>query len=288
MRPRLKRPWHMGSAVLCTGLGLALGVAADEAALPSCLRQDYSLPQSPDFGHTKPQPYAPDEMACWLDVAQARDGQWMLLDVREGTTPQRAVLPGAAALPLMSLADRRYLREQPLVLVGTGVDLRKLTTACVALRAQGFLRVRVLLGGARSWTRKDGGDLVGPAEFWSGAMDGQWRIVGVGLDGDQVAALPFPPEANLPHTVDGPALRKALNDAERVNPLAPHNQWLVVAADGVQQQAALARSQQAPQEPPIRPLAWLGGGWAAYRAYLNQQQLSAAHAGRALPRVCGS
>lgn len=285
---RTPRPRASGAAMLCALSLVTHWAAAQEPDVQACLRGDYSQPAIPVFGHATPKPYSAEEKACWIDVQEARKGGWTLLDVRDVAMSAGAFLPGTVALSLSAVADRKYLREQSLVLVGTGVDLRALTGSCVALRAQGFTRVRTLLGGARSWNRKQGGDLLVPQEFWLGAMDGQWRIVSVGLGADQVADLAIPPEVTVPASTDGVALRKALADAERARPSEPHHQWLLVAPDGAGQQVALARWQQIPQDQDMKPLAWLEGGWTGYRAYLNQQQQSAAHAGRALPRVCGS
>lgn len=288
MDGRTSRPGLAGAAMLCALSLVTHWAAAQELQEQACLREDYSQPTIPVFGHAAPKPYSAQEQACWIGAQEARDEGWMRLDVRDLAMPARAALPGTVALSLSAVADRKYLREQPLVLVGTGVDLRALTQSCMALRAQGFTRVRTLLGGARSWNQKSGEDLLTPQELWLGAMDGQWRIVGVGLGVDQVADLPIPPEVTLPASTDGLALRTAIAHAERVRPSERHHQWLVVAPDGPGQQTVLVRWQQLPREQGMAPLAWLNGGWTTYRAYLNQQQQSAAHAGRALPRSCGS
>lgn len=289
MNDRPSCPRLIGAAMLCAlSLVTDRAAAAQEPEAQACLREDYSQPAIPVFGHVTPKPYSAEEKACWIGVQEARDEGWMQLDVREVAMSARTLLPGTVALSLSSVAGRKYLREQPLVLVGTGVDLRALTSSCVALRAQGFARVRTLLGGARSWNQKPGGDLLIPQEFWLGAIDGQWRIVSVGLRADQIADLPIPPEVALSASTDSVGLRKALADAERAKPSELHHQWILVAPDGVGQQVALARWQQIPHQQGMKPLAWLEGGWTGYRTYLNQQQQSAAHAGRALPRICGS
>ena len=173
-------------------------------------------------------------------------------------------------------------------MVGTGVDLRALTTACLSLRKQGFSKVQVLLGGARSWARIQSVDMVTPQEAWLGALDGQWRLIGIGLRPEQVQSLVGKPEVILPSSVDDAALVQALNDAERARPLGSHQQWLLLTPNQASGQSLLARLQQTPHKPGARALAWLSGGWDSYNAYLQQQQQSAAHAGRPLPRSCGS
>ncbi len=264
------------------------GAAVQEPDAQTCLRADYSPAVIPAFGHVQPLPYSADETACWLDVQKAHGGDWTLLDVREVGVSERTPLSGTVAMSLASLADRKYLRDQPLVLVGTGVDLRVLTRSCMALRQQGFARLRVLLGGARSWHRTRGVDMLTPQEVWLGGIDGQWRIVSVGLQADQVASLPIPPEITLSASVEGATLQHAILDTEKAKPSEPPHQWLVVASDDMAQQAVLVRWQQTVQVKESLPVAWLSGGWSDYRAYLDQQQHSAAHAGRALPSSCGS
>lgn len=288
MNGRHFSPWRVGLAMFCVA-SLAVTVAAAQVTdAQSCLRVDYSQPALPVFSHATPAPYSAREVACWINVQEAHGGGWMPLDVRDAALSARAPLTGVAALPLESVADRQYLREQPLVLVGTGVDLRALTKSCLTLRQHGFARLRVLVGGARSWSRTQQTDMLTPQEVWLGGLDGQWRIATVGLSPDQWASLPVPPEITLPASIERNALQRALADAERLRPSEPNRQWLVVVPDGTEQQALIVGWQQSPQDGGTRPVAWLSGGWVAYRAYLSQQQHSAANAGRALPHVCGS
>ena len=280
---RFLRPLVVGCMVVLSAT--VLPAWAQEPEVPACLRVDYPQPTVPEFGHTEALSYSTQETQCWVDVVEARRAGGMALDVREAAV---APLPGAVALPLPSVADRRYLRDQPLTLVGTGVDLRALTTACLSLRKQGFSKVQVLLGGARSWVQIQSVDMVTPQEAWLGALDGQWRLIGIGLPQEQVQSLVGKPEVNLPSSVDDAALVQALNDAERARPLGSHQQWLLLTPNQASGQSLLARLQQTPYKPGARALAWLSGGWDSYNAYLQQQQQSAAHAGRPLPRSCGS
>jgi len=262
-----------------------------------CQRGDYvvDLPSAPVTPPGKAAQYSAEQASCWMDAARYREATqhaaWMALDVREDGAAARTPLPGTTAVPLPALADKTYWRSQPLLLVGTGVDLRQLTQTCLALRQQGFAQVRVWLGGARSWQRSGQHDTVSPHEAWLGSADGQWRIVTVGLSPAQSASLPQPAAVELSTQTSAQALEQAMQAHMLAYPMAPQHQWLLVAADARQQQDLLARwaqLQTQAQTPLLRPLAGLAGGWPAYQNYLAQQQSWATHAGRRLVRPCGS
>lgn len=298
MMRRARRPLH-GAVVLmlCAWLVAAQCAPARQDAVSEeagCQRDDPAgfaatvLVRSQAFGRAVASTYSEAERACWIGVPEARGKDWVQLDVRDGAAAADGPLPLVAAVPLSSLADRSYLRDRPLVLIGTGVDLRALTDSCLALRAQGFVQVRVLLGGARHWSRApNASDMLPPQAFWRGALDGQWRIAGLGLQAHEAAELPVAPEIVLAAPSGASELAGALAEAERTLPSEAHHQWVVVAPDADAQQAALAQWQRDPPQPGARTVAWLEGGWAAYRTYRNQQLQSATHAGRALPRICG-
>ena len=96
-----------------------------------------------------------------------------------------------------------------------------------------------------------------------------------------------PPVLALP-TADAAGLRvlrQALDGSgDGGAPTSIPSFWLAVAADAADQARlqALWDLQQAAQ-----PLLWLHEGLDGYRRYLVQQHQLAAHAGRALPRLCG-
>lgn len=290
MRRSKFQTWVARAALLYAAGMSAWVSAADEPEAQACLRVDYPQAALPTFAQAVPAPYSSQETGCWTDTSEARRSQGMVLDVRDASLAARSPLQGTVALPLESIADRPYLRDQHLVLVGNGVDLRALTRHCLALQEQGFSRVRVLLGGVRSWSRTQRVDMLTAQEAWQGGADGQWRVISVGLGPDQIAALPVAPAVTLEASIDAAGIQKALAVAEGKRPLAPQEQWLVVSQDAEAQRALLPRWQQTINQTSTetRPVAWLEGGWTAYRSYLEQQKNSAAYAGRALPRACGA
>lgn len=248
--------------------------------------------------------YSKAERACWADWPQAQalaagpTGLW--IDVRDVGERHRLGLPGAVVLDPADVPGKTFLQGQSLVLVGTGVDLKLLSSHCVALRQSGrFKDVHVLLHGVRSWraagqtVQVQGAvlapDEISPRELWLGAADGLWRIVTIGLTQEQSEDLAVP----VALTASDADLEQALSalhaQAGRAIAREPQQRWLVVA--GTDKQLARARAlwrtrfaQTAPAA--LQPL-WLAGAWPAYADYLRQQRILAAHAGQPLPRLCG-
>lgn len=248
--------------------------------------------------------YGPAERACWADWAKAQalasgaDGQWV--DVRDAGARRLIALSGVVTVEPADLASKAFLQGQSLVLIGTGVDLKALSARCVALRQSGqFKDVHVLLHGTRAWRQAGqpaqldasalAPDVVSAQELWLGAADDQWRIAAIGLSDDQIKTLPVPPG----FIASGAQLKRDLTEwsvrARQSDPGEPHRRWLMVTATADQMAQARAvwnehfRSLAADTPFPL----WLDGAWPAYANYLQQQQNLAAHAGQALPRLCG-
>jgi uncharacterized repeat protein (TIGR01451 family) len=247
--------------------------------------------------------YTPEERACWVDWAQAQaignapGGQWV--DIRDAGALRQISLPGVVPVDLANVRDKAFLQGQSLVLVGTGVDLKTLSTQCVALReSKRFNSVHVLLGGVRRW-RTAGQpvlmhglvelpDEVTPQALWVGALNDQWKVVTLGLDASQIQTLPVPAAQVLALNGPMPQMMQTLF-AHLRGPAdtSAHRQWLVVAANPAQLAQVRAQwgAQQAAQ-PNANP-AWLQGAWPNHQEYMRQQRTLAAHVGQNLPRICG-
>jgi rhodanese-related sulfurtransferase len=260
------------------------------------------------------QPYSQAERACWIgwDEAQqlakqganARNVQW--LDVRETGAAQRLRLIGALAVPRQQVAHSAALRGLNLLILGEDVDLRALSRQCVAWReSRNFQDVHVVLGGVRAWrlagqpvqfdaraaNPPEPPEVLTPAAYWRGLAEGLWRIATLGVDATQAQALDHPVALALPAADAGAltTLRQTLAQTpkDKSPSETPAPSWLVVTNDAQTQAQlqALWNQQHTAQKTPA--VLWLGGGLRAYRAYLEQQQQIAAHAGHVLPRLCG-
>ncbi len=279
-------------------------LAQTEVRPLTCDRQDAEAYAPVLLGNADMAAYNEEERACWAEWGQAYatatgpNGLWV--DVRGAGARRLLSLPGAAAVDLADIPTRAFLKGQSLVLIGTGVDLKALSSQCVALRQSGqFKSVHVLLHGVRSWRQAgqpmqtDGGALLptdeaSAQEFWLGAANGQWRVAALGLGPDEQARLPL--SAAFAASADD--LSQAMADlaahVAQAEPLAAPQRWLVVAASSAQlaQAQTLWRQHAVARGLGLTPLTWLSGAWPAYANYLQQQQTLAAHAGRPLPRLC--
>jgi len=95
------------------------------------------------------------DLACRLSVSdlvawRQRPGT-TVVDVRSTQEYEQAHMDGAMHAPLGRLATLGFLRQQTMVLVGSGKAERELYAACARLKAQGFGAVRVLQGGLAQW-----------------------------------------------------------------------------------------------------------------------------------------
>ena len=247
-----------------------------------------------------PADYTDAERACWVDWTQARaladgpGGQWV--DVRETGAVRRLGLPGATAVNTADLADKAFLKGRTLVLVGTGVDLKALSSRCVDLRDSAqFKGVHVLLGGVRTWQQAnqpvlaDGSALpaqeASAQELWLGATGDLWQVAALGLSTPQMARLPVQRERLLDLGADPSRAMARLARHLQDERLPAPRQWLVIA--DTPERLAQARSLWRQRADGAQAPLWLAGAWPAYASYLEQQKTLAAHAGRPLPRLCG-
>lgn len=95
------------------------------------------------------------DLACQLPVSDLvawrhRPGT-TVVDVRSAQEFEQAHIDGAMHAPLGRLATLGFLRQQTMVLMGSGKAERELYVACARLKAQGFGAVRVLQGGLAQW-----------------------------------------------------------------------------------------------------------------------------------------
>jgi len=289
--------------------------AADPApAEQTCRRADAEAPTPVDMPLAPPAPPAPyteAERACWIGWREARQraaqgASWV--DVREAGAAQRLRLAGALAVPRAEVADKAALRGLDLLAVGDAGDLRALSRECAAWRQSGrFGAVHVVLGGVRAWrlagmpvqpdphaaTPPQPPTVVSAAEYRQGVADGLWRVVTLGIAPEDAHALAQPPVLALPaaNAAGLGALRQGLAGAgdATASEKAPPAAWLAVAADAAAQARlqALWEQRQTAQPASAPPVLWLQGGLDGYRSYIAQQHRLAAHAGHALPRLCG-
>lgn len=264
---------------------------------PSCLADAYAAQAAE---HAVPWPRQVPPMAltpgCWLEPAQWRQAGsgGMLVDVRP--LPQRRSAPIAHALQMdvQELAGKRFLQQEQILLLGTGLDHADLDTACRQLRGQGFGEVRALMGGAAA-LRPQGPvvqNLV-PRDWIAGLAQGaQWTVLSFSeaMKASPVEQHPVP-DGQMRQVTTPQGLPRAL-DAIATGPLADGRaQALVVIADApaepalhAQLASEMAARRQWPQDLPIY---WLQGGWQAYQAQVASMQAIGRTASHRLQAACG-
>lgn len=279
--------------VLACGIALA---SAGVAAFETCaLLPDEPMADSLDWSQERGAGSTDEERgaSCLIEADKASDEQaqrsitWV--DVRGAASIRRNPLPGVVEIPLADLPGKSFLRNERLILVGSGFDGRVLLESCRRLRAEGWRQVSVLHGGVRRWHAPlPLGDQVAVDELLQSPLDSHWRIVSVGLD--EAALSNTPPRASI-----------ALPDSQR------STAQLITAVDGLRHAAqagglstidvlivasghdATNRLRQTmAQAGSTKNVYWLEGGLAALRQYLKQQQRIAFAAGRSLKSPCGA
>jgi rhodanese-related sulfurtransferase len=117
----------------------------------SCRKESPLAPGVPGSDAAVAEP----DLACRLPVSdlvawRQRPGT-TVVDVRSAQEYEQAHIDGAMHAPLGRLATLGFLRQQTVVLVGSGKAERELYVACARLKAKGFGAVSVLQGGLAQW-----------------------------------------------------------------------------------------------------------------------------------------
>jgi rhodanese-related sulfurtransferase len=74
-----------------------------------------------------------------------------LIDLRGQAAHAQGAIEGSLSMSVAELRTKAFLKSRPVVLVGDGKGQRDLMAACTQLKAQGFTKAKVLLGGLPSW-----------------------------------------------------------------------------------------------------------------------------------------
>jgi len=296
-------------AVLAQAAGAALACRADSYAAHAADAQAPSWPRQ--------APAQALDAACWVTPAQLARSESaaappVLIDVRPRVARQSAPIANALEVELSELPHKRFLRQEPLVLVGTGLDYADLAAACRRLQAQGFASVRALRGGAAAWREASasGSPRLRPisASEWMASL-GQgirWTVLPLGdavlrapadripVPGGQVVAIPGAGAHGMA-AQDADRLASAVVRAYRgaltARQASPVPEAAIVVAgpaiDGTLRlriEQAIAAMDAASTGVPIY---WLQGGWQAYEHQAAQAAAIQQTAGHGLQAPCG-
>jgi rhodanese-related sulfurtransferase len=274
------------STLECTQLALAEVAAPRAVAVPP--REVRSEPVAP-YGE------------CWLDLAAAQawgGGTPTFVDVRPASEMRGVRIAGALQIPLSDLAGKSFLKNTPVVLIGSGFDDAELARACAELKRSGFVHARLLRGGVRAWSAAGQPlavvgpaqplDVIGPGEFHRHAFAAPWLVIGIDVRADDdlpsmLATLRrVEANASAPRAVAAVVQARAeiTDTPAAIRPSAV----VIVARDG----SSGAKWYEAIRRERLPDVLFLDGGLIGYQRFLSEQQSIAASAGKPLTRPCGS
>lgn len=268
----------------------------------SCRAEVHAVPAA-EAAADWPRQEAPMALtaACWVSPGELRrNGQAAtLIDVRPAPLRRAAPVAQALQMDLADLAGKRFLQQQQLVLLGTGLDTSALDLACRHLRAQGFDDVVALAGGAEATLRVQEPSVGPPLLQDLSARD--W-IVGLGQGvewsvlsssrGFQAASTARRPvsDAFWLQTEAGMLGRQLDALARRHAPGRYRKAVIVVvdaSAEAAQRIALQSHLQATDHWPQDLPVYWLSGGWQAYEAQVGHMQAIEKTASHRLQAPCG-
>lgn len=329
----------VGAALYCFA-GLPSGVQANDV---QAAQADELTCQANNYAAHQVQPQAPywprqvpaqrlDE-ACWVGadaiartMADSRAGpvagagKPVLVDVRPRSAQKASPLAGAMQLELADLASKRFLRQEPLVLLGSGLDYNNLNQVCQQLRQQGFAKVQAVRGGVNAWQAAASG--LGQQIYAIDASDwmaslGQgirWTVLSIGSALQQVPdeQLPVPRQQIVAIQADGKerdsqqamamaaAMAHAYQDASKRLQGSPLAEALIVVShtamadrqriqfeQALRDALASSASPRKPAQPSSIPLYWLQGGWQGYEQQVAQTAAIQQTASHRLQVPCG-
>lgn len=320
--------WPRALTTLTLVCGIAMGYSraahtAEANDSLSCQARSYAVQDTtgtPSVSWPKQAPVQALDMACWVNPAQLAESassKPIILDVRPRAARQSSPIAGALQMELSEVANKRFLQQEPLVLVGTGVDYMDLTAACQQLKRQGFAKVRVMQGGYAAW--RAGASEQHRWQFqpisardWIGSLSQglNWIVLAIGSAVLKAPADRIPvPMQQLVDVVPGKAAQRApagdaASDAEQLasalariyqetfstqsNPALPIAA-IVVADDAMSDTQRLHIEQSLAKVGSAVGTAiyWLQGGWHAYEQQVVETAAIQRTAHHKLQAPCG-
>ncbi|UYZ83142.1 rhodanese-like domain-containing protein [Entomomonas sp. E2T0] len=224
--------------------------------------------------------------SCWIKDSEitvlAQKETITLVDVRSKTEQKALPLNGLLDIPLSALPNKQFLKQQPIVLVGTGFDQVMLNKACIQLKQAGFTAVYALEGGAYVLDKSQQQHYeITPEQYWSGSMASPWKTIVIDIAEDDLQALPIKPFKQLVSTTDNVvlAIHQTLSQFNQLTPI----QLVLITQD----QATTKHWQQTLNNlTDSKQIVWLQGGVQNYNDYINQQQSIRNNAAKASIRSC--
>lgn len=307
---RLSGAGLVHALAVCVATLAAAPLRAQADAGPQSCRADSHAAQVAEPPVAWPRQAQPLALtpACWMTPAEWRGRlaapgahAAMLVDVRPAQHRRASPVTQALQMELPQLQGKRFLMQEEVILLGTGLDPADLDAACRQLRSKGFGGVKALLGGAATALHPmaPAGLQDLSASDWIASLGQglEWTVLSLSKALDASPAGQSPVDGQHTHRLaathdlaaqlNSIASRKAGSDRPEVSvPRA-----LVVIADASAEPELRARLAaqltSLGERPDAVPVYWLLGGWQAYRAQVASMQAIGQTAGHRLQAACG-
>lgn len=283
---------HAGSMMIAVSAVIAMtGHAETTEANAGCPQLLASAASVVSMDQPRPAPLSSGtKQSCEISFEELQAKPRTIIDVRDSNAYAKVSLQGALNLPVSSLRHRQFLKSQAIVLIDDGKTPSALVRACGELKEQGFIDIRVLIGGLRT-LHANGAALTADArsiqglyhltasEFDSEAGRPGWLTVGVDIDAVSGAKN----NVALHESIDTSSASKTIATQLRAMLARRADGVLILAAtnDTFKRESVVALSPAEASRVLI-----LTGGLEGQRRYQAQQASVVAQAGKPLVRPC--
>ena len=255
---------------------------------------------------------------CLVSWAAVQDAQRVVVDIRSATAYAQLSVAGSLNIPASSLKNREFLKPQSLLLIDDGKSTSTVQAICDDLADAGFKDVRALQGGLRTLHAMGQAVVGSPRQIEQlGTMTAKefhavvgrpgWQVMlvetgaeaatgtGVGIRTragagsgvsdtvNQAKALFIPVAKIIAEPVTPATLAHALSEATRetIHKNSATTVIIIGASDAlrIDSQAKFSAEHRA-------QILFLADSLDGYAAFLNQQNLMLAQAGKPLVRPC--
>ena len=227
---------------------------------------------------------------CLVSWAAVQNAGRVVVDIRSATAYAQLSAAGSLNIPASSLKNREFLKPQSLLLIDDGKSSSAVQGLCDDLADAGFKDVRALQGGLRT-LHAMGQPVIGSPrqieqlgmmtakEFHAVVGRPGWQVVGVGRGIVQAKELFIPVAKIIAEPVTPAALTHALTESFQKNSSTTFIIIGVTDALRIDSQNQLSAEHRA-------QVVFLADSLGGYAAFLNQQNLMLAQAGKPLVRPC--
>jgi len=277
-------------SLACIVVGACSLVNVSRASCPVEEASQLALQATPTVAAMPAAPVRSSHSQCLINWAEVQNAGRAVVDIRSAAAYAQLSVAGSLNIPASSLKNREFLKPQSLLLIDDGKSISTLQGLCDDLTDAGFKDVRALQGGLRT-LHAMGQPVIGSPrqieqlgmmtakEFHAVVGRPGWQVVGVGRGIVQAKELFIPVAKIIAEPVTPAALTHALTESFQKNSATTLIVIGVTDALRIDSQNQLSAEHRA-------QVVFLADSLDGYAAFLNQQNLMLAQAGKPLVRPC--